>query len=1387
MSQKKSRRRDKPAARSTQTTSSDEKPRAAKSDETTPADDDFDVASPFAVVGIGASAGGLEACKALFHALPADTGMAFVVVQHLAPQHESMLADILARATSMPVAQVVDEPAVEPNHVYVIPPDRNVTILDGRLQLLPRSKSGQNRPVDVFLRALAEARRHAAIGVILSGTANDGTLGLEAIKAQGGITFAQDKSAQQEGMPHSAIASGCVDFVLPPDEIAAEIARIARHPYVFSGADRKFDESSGQTSRFKQVLRLLNDSAGVDFTHYKPNTIYRRIARRMALSKLEGFDDYLKLLRHDEDERDALFHDVLISVTSFFRNPEAFEALKTEVFPRLVKDRSRHEPIRVWVVGCASGEECYSIAMAFAEFAEQSRRQIPMQLFATDLGGRSIEKARAGVYPKSIAQDVSPQRLRRFFVESGDDYRIAKEIRDSCVFARHDGVSDPPFSRIDLVACRNLLIYLDGVLQQKLVAIFHYALRPVGFLWLGASETIGSFRDLFEVEDAKHKIYVKRPGPSRLPIGIGARERDALQRIAEAPARARIDVGLDLQKEADRILIARYAPAGVLVDDSLEVVHFRGDTSPYLVPAPGKASLNLMKMAREGLLVALRSAVQRAKTEGVPVRETGLRVRADGGWREANVEVVPVGGGCFLVLFEDPFAATRPRPTPVAMSSAEGDASGESEERQLQRLTQELSATREYLQSVIEQQEAANEELQSANEEIQSSNEELQSVNEELETSKEEIQSANEELATVNDELQNRNQELALSNNDLVNLIGSVQMPIVMLGRDLRIRRFTPAAEKLLNLIPTDVGRPLTDIKFPIEVAHLEEMLLESIDSVAVKEFEVQDRAKRWHLMRIRPYKTTENKIDGAVLIFVDVDDLKRAQLAVKENEERLRLIVEGAKGYAMMLLDRDGNIAGWNVGAQRLLGWHENEVAKTTFARFYPPQDRPTGRLRETMRRAEGHAGTTSDEWFMKKDGGRIFANVTTAALRDAAGAVRGYSVVVRDVSDRNELEQSLRKRVEELAAADRNKNEFLAMLAHELRNPLAPLRSAVEALAGDPSIASGESVRMIGRHLDHMTRLVDDLLDVARITQGKIELRIAPVDLADVVDQAVHDVKTRTEAREQTVTVSLPSSPVRFDADGARLRQVFANILDNASKFSPQGGRIAVSASLAPGESGEDVVVHVIDHGIGIAENLLPCVFDLFRQGDSSPSRGAGGLGIGLTLVKHLVGLHGGEVEAKSAGPGRGSEFVVRIPYVRADRVPPPAAPLAPGAPRRVLVVDDNVDAAESVAVLLRRDGHEVQVVFDAASALAAAPEFRPDVVILDIGMPGMDGFDAARRLRSMPFTQGAVLVALTGYGQQKDRRRTLDAGFDHHIVKPAKIDDLRRILGRAPSMRS
>lgn len=864
---------------------------------------------PFPIAGIGASAGGLEAVSRLLRALPGQTGMAFALVHHLDPSHESHLPEILSKTTAMPVLPVTDRLRPKPNHVYVIPPNADMTIAGGVFALSPRAAADRHMPIDRFFRSLAEEQEARSIGVVLSGTGSDGTLGLRAIKAAGGIGFAQEAtSATHPGMPQSAAA--VADSVLPPAGIARELARIGGHPYVNHVVPSPVGPGQLEDGRdVAAVLRVLRTATGVDFAQYKPASVRRRIARRMLLQQIDDFGTYARHLRQTPDEAQALHDDILIQVTGFFREPEGFEALRRSVFPSLMQARAPGEPIRIWVPGCATGEEAYSLVICLLEFLGEADTTLPIQVFATDLSAAAIARARAGTFPASIENEVSRERLQRFFVTTGGRYQIRKALRDACVFAQHDLTRDPPFSKLDLISCCNVLIYLGAALQERVLPLFHYALKPTGFLKLGPSESVGRFTNLFSVIDNTHKVYARKPGSiAHLGFGLTAGDRAATPAGTGTPASQEETAGWSgaaIEKEADRLILGRYAPAGVVVNADMEIVQFRGKTGSYLEATSGAASFNLFKMAREGLPSALRQAVQEVARRGGPVRTEGLRVRTNGGVREVSLEVIPIGpaegakGRHYLILFFE----ARARSAPPGRKREPGPKTAG--QRRLVQLTQELADSHRHLQAITEEHEAAAEELRAATEEAQSSTEELQSTNEELETAKEELQATNEELTTVNDELNSRNLDLSQLSNDLANVLTSVHVPIIIVGGDLRIRRVTLAAERTLGVGPGDTGRPIGDLRLSAEMPDLESLLRQVIETLTVEEREVEGRDGRWYSVRVRPYRTSDSRIDGAVISFVDIDALKHALAQAKAARDQSEAIVATVR-EPLVILDGD-------------------------------------------------------------------------------------------------------------------------------------------------------------------------------------------------------------------------------------------------------------------------------------------------------------------------------------------------------------------------------------------------------------------------------------------------------------------------------------------------
>lgn len=825
--------------------------------------------SELVVVGIGASAGGVEAFKNFIYEIPAETGIAFVFIQHLDPNYESVLAELLAKEIHIPVIQISDNLEIKANYLYLYPSDHDVQIENKIFKLIPREMDGNiHLPVNSFFNKLAEVFKENAIGVILSGSASDGALGLKKIKETGGLTFVQEPlTAKYDSMPRKAMSTVEVDFILPPDEIAREI--VAAVKSTFYSPREKIKENTEGLNVFDKLFKVLYHFSGIDFSNYRSNTLTRRISKRMLMLKINEIKDYINFVEKNDQEKEALFNDMLINVTGFFRDPEIFEALKKTVFPSIVKD---HSNIRLWIPGCSSGEEVYSIAITLLEYLGENRRNYNIQIFATDVSERVIDKARIGAYPNKISDEISSDLLSKYFYKIIEGYQINKNIRDLCVFARQDIIKDPPFSKINLISCRNLLIYLNQEAQKKLINTFHFSLNPSGYLMLGNSESIGSHADLFSLVNKKNKIYVKKQTFNKPTMEFTLSEK--VERVVKK-SHLQYQAGFDIIKEADKIIMNAYTPSGVLVNENMNIVQFRGDTSKLFKPTPGVASLNLFKMIREELTFELRTAIHKAKKTEKNVKKTGVEINLNGETNTINLEVVPISqtGNSkeryYLILFDDKNYISL---TEAPFYKGEKVTSNDVKFKKLQ---EELIVSKEYLQSIIDDREATNEELRSSLEELQSSHEELQSINEELETAKEELQSTNEELTTVNEELQNRNDELNHLNNDLLNLLGSVHIPIIMLGSDLKIRRFTPMAQKILHLIPTDIGRPLSDLRINVKVENIEMLINEVIETLEIKEVEVQDLNNQWFSMRIRPYKTITNKIDGVVIAFIDINDMK--------------------------------------------------------------------------------------------------------------------------------------------------------------------------------------------------------------------------------------------------------------------------------------------------------------------------------------------------------------------------------------------------------------------------------------------------------------------------------------------------------------------------------
>jgi PAS domain S-box-containing protein len=1724
------------------------------------------------VAGIGASAGGLDALEKLFSLIPADSGLAFVVVQHLERRHPSLLAELLGRQTRIPVAQAVDGMRPEPDHVYIIAPNTILTLDRGALRVAPASEPTSALRIDALFRSLAKDRGEYAVGVLLSGAGSDGTAGLRVIKEHGGLGIAQDpRTAKHGSMPRTAIEAGLVDEVLAIEKIPAALVAHARH---LARTRRMSGDTLDQdiAGSLGAICALLHQRTGHDFSRYKEATLLRRIRRRVHVRRAASAAEYVTLLELDPGEPQLLLKDLLIGVTQFFRDPDTFERIGTEILPRILEGKPAEAPLRIWVPGCASGEEAFSLAILAHEHLARHESRRFVQVFATDIDAEMITEARAGRYPAEIEERVSRQRLERWFVRDGAGWRMGKEIRDSCIFSVHSLIRDAPFSALDLISCRNVLIYLEPDLQRKVIPVFHYALRHGGYLLLGPAEGLVSHPDLFETVDKKHRIFRRKETVARPQVEFPLSARGAPPSAEAAPApspRQRATAAIE------RMLLDEYAPPCAVVDERGDIQFVAGRLGRFLAPPAGAPTTNLLDAFRDSLRLELRSALHAAAASGGRVIRDQIPVELDDAVRRVRLTVRPVPGadGLFAVVVQERAAEQADGPEAIAATLVPPP---------LEQMESELRTTRADLKAAVESAEAANEELRSANEELISTNEELQSANEELQTSKEELQSLNEELETVNTELQRNVEELGTTNSDLQNLFASTEIATIFLDRDLRITRFTPAATELFRFVGADVGRSIADFAPRFEgqdlVADAREV------SRTLIPIERQARAAlegSWFILRVLPYVTVDNRMAGVVITFVDISQLKRAEDALRQSEERFRLLVDSVNDYAIFMLAPDGIVVSWNAGAQRLKGYRAEEIVGRHFSRFYPDEEVRAGKPQRMLETAAAQGRAEEEGWRVRKDGSTFWASVLLTAIRDEGGGLRGFAEVSRDFTARNAMEARLahlasfpernpspiveadvegrvnyanpaalglfpdirekgsahpwlsgwqtvapsvregsaptrfrvvtvgdrsfhqvlvhtpeehvvrtygtditervraeealreseqrfavihdrapfgialnrasdgalvsvneaftrmfeftreelvgrtspelgiadadsqrrvaaelrergavrdlelerrtksgarrlyslgvdrvaiggeahtlttiqdvteRRKAEEalqrsleglrrlsdaslevvretdlagmlqaiseaalvltsarsatcghgnvagqlmvggsarapgtpacppgnmfvlqkggvhmdlalgaeairltdadmrahprwwglpqghvpmrgllgarmlgrngqpsgmilvsdkdqgdfteedesllkhlatiaslalqhveariaLEESDRSKNEFLAMLSHELRNPLAPIRNSLHVL--ERAAPGGDQARraqtVIDRQVVHLTRLVDDLLDVTRISRGKIQLRRERLDLCDVIRRALEDQRWLFVQNEVETRVELPEAPLWIEGDRTRVSQVIGNLLHNSAKFTEPRGEVDISAEA--NASLRQAVVRIRDSGVGIAPEMLPRVFEPFSQADTSLDRSKGGLGLGLALVKGLVEMHGGTVTVGSEGLGKGAEFVVRLPLASAvapAAEPPPVAPDA--RPRRVLVIEDNVDAAESLKDVLEFHEHTVELAFTGPEGIEKARAFQPDVVLCDIGLPGMDGYEVARAMRADPALRGARLVALTGYAAPDDVAKSRDAGFDVHLAKPPTLEKLEEALaGRAPA---
>ncbi|HUN72292.1 MAG TPA: chemotaxis protein CheB [Steroidobacteraceae bacterium] len=1197
----------------------------------------------FCVIGIGASAGGLDALRMFFSRMPPTPGFACVVVLHLSPEHESHLVQMLQPYTKMPVCQVVKTTALEPNRVYVIPPNANLNSIDTHLRLTElETRRNDRATIDHFLRTLAETHGETAVGVILSGAGSDGALGIRQIKEHGGLTIAQDPQEAEFGsMPQSAIGTGTVDVVLRVRDIPGEIVSYcATHP-ALAVPDANDDIPAEDASILDRILSEVRQRTGQDFAMYTRAMILQRLRRRMRLRRVDSLQAYFEELRDHAEEPRALCDELLLNVTEFFRDPVHYATIERAIRELLGRKSARDNRVRIWSIGCSTGEEAYSLAMVLLEQGGGRDYQPLPQVFASEQSSQILEQAREGVYPQEISAAISPERLDRFFVHENGRYRVRRDLRDTVIFATHDLFKDPPYSHLDLIVCRNLLRDLQPAMRRAVLNLFYYALEPHGILVVGTEDHVDS-TGLF-ARDAADPRLLRRMGGSRrllqLPGGIRPFSRAGDERGGSPVAAEALDLPSLFRKATEP-----YVPPSVLIDTSDCVLHFSASASRYVRIPGGELTLDILRLVPEAIGYRLSQGLEAVRHGQSSWTSERFAIPDGNEARRLTIRIDRAGPAAraselLLVVFDDTLSASERTTRPLGQEASED----------VTRLRGELHAVHQQLEVLSRKVRTGAMESAEAREQH---DDELSTMVQELDSARAELQAANEELLSINQESHLRIDALAQLSNDMQHMFESTGFAALLVDRTLRINRFTPLAAALLRLRDGDLQRPLADLDLHFKWETLIADVQRVIDEPTELEREVETADGRWFLVRGHPYRTAMRGLEGAAIVFLDITERKRADLALRES---------------------------------------------------------------------------------------------------------------------------------------DRRKEEFLAVLAHELRNPLAPIVAGLEVLRADPpdTALRQRIVATMTRQTHQLARLVDDLLEVRRISEGKVILRMQAVSVAEVLRDALASVRPLAEAQQQTITVDLPDEPLNVEGDAVRLTQVIGNLLHNAVRYTPAHGSIAARAQRA----NEQVMISVQDTGCGMSAESLKNAFEMFYQANESPRNGSG-LGIGLTLARKLVEMHSGAICAESPGVGLGSKFTVRLPLARRAGTPsvdPTIATPQASSRHRVLIVDDNDDAAETLGELVKTlDRHEVRTATSGHDALEAAALLQPDVVLLDLSMPGMDGYEVARRMRATVWGERALLVALTGWGQDQHRRRSKEAGFDCHLTKPADPEALRALLNGASHRR-